>query len=245
MYAYVQNMPTDFVDPSGLNMAPSQTCYLIITGEHTMDGNMIVDTNINDVRLVCFGGGGSSGTGGTIGDGYVSGGGVSNDCDQMLPGTIPRGANVRSNIDTTENRRRELLAQANRDADEMRRTGHPQAAGSARMHINGVMQPGGSFDRWFYGMVQSGGIWDYKGAGEQFEQFGNFNYGAVGAAAGYSLGILQRMAGFIQDVENEGVKSPSMASARLGHGGTYPYGDQLRDALNIAAGFNYFNCLRN
>lgn len=36
---------------------------------------------------------------------------------------------------------------------------------------------------WFYGQVQDYGPWDYKQAGP-YEDFGNFNYGAVGAAMG-------------------------------------------------------------
>jgi integrase len=47
-----------------------------------------------------------------------------------------------------------------------------------------------SFDYWFKMQVQDRGPWDYKYKSDDhnlYEPFGNFNYGAVGAAAGYSL----------------------------------------------------------
>jgi hypothetical protein len=109
--------------------------------------------------------------------------------------------------------------------------------------------PGGEFDQWFSSKVASGMVWDYKQYDHQgysigqskFEDFGNFNYGAVGAAAGYSLSVLQHMAGYVQQHDNEGTKTNEVF-ARLGIGGTYPYGDQLKDAVQIDRGFNYFHC---
>ncbi|MCF6204186.1 MAG: hypothetical protein L3J59_11045 [Methylococcaceae bacterium] len=40
-----------------------------------------------------------------------------------------------------------------------------------------------------------GGGWDYKQGGSQFENFGNFNYAAVGIAAGIPAGVLLNAAG--------------------------------------------------
>jgi hypothetical protein len=34
---------------------------------------------------------------------------------------------------------------------------------------------------WFRDQVRNGGPWDYKQLGSQYENFGNFNYGATGS----------------------------------------------------------------
>lgn len=57
---------------------------------------------------------------------------------------------------------------------------------------------------WFKNMVQNGGDWDYKQIGKvegqpsPYENFGNFNYGAVGAALGIPDFVLQSAAGGAQ-----------------------------------------------
>lgn len=49
---------------------------------------------------------------------------------------------------------------------------------------------------WFYQQVRLHGPWDYKTRiVRQYENFGNFHYGAVGTAAGISASILLRAAG--------------------------------------------------
>ncbi len=48
---------------------------------------------------------------------------------------------------------------------------------------------------WFYQMVRNHGPWDYKQGRAEYANFGNFHYGAVGAAAGIPEGILLRGAG--------------------------------------------------
>jgi RHS repeat-associated protein len=50
----------------------------------------------------------------------------------------------------------------------------------------------------FYYAVRTGGIWDYKKYGKQYEDFGNYHFGIVGAAFGYSLYTLQSGAGYYQ-----------------------------------------------
>jgi RHS repeat-associated protein len=83
---------------------------------------------------------------------------------------------------------------------------------------------------WFYRKVHGGGDWDYKlrGAGDFFEGFGNFNFGATGFAAGFSLDFLQRQAGFKQERDPMGRKGWWLVHGVIG--GEYPYGDQWRDA---------------
>lgn len=76
----------------------------------------------------------------------------------------------------------------------------------------------------------------------KYEAFGNIVYGAVGTAAEYSPDVLHRMAGWVQETEQSGEKPYFKWMARLGIGGTYPYGDQLTDAENIKLGIAYFHC---
>ena len=110
-------------------------------------------------------------------------------------------------------------------------------------------------DLWFRGQVKAGADWDFKTQGIQYEAFGNVSYGATGTAAGYSKDVLLRMAGWYQDKWNEGKKSilnvpltdtnipyTGLLAARLGVGGEYPYGDQLKDAKNIEKGIAYYYC---
>ena len=94
---------------------------------------------------------------------------------------------------------------------------------------------------WFRNQVKGWGPWDYKrrGAGLRFEDFGNFNYGATGYAAGFSLDFLQRHAGGAQgEPRGVGKKAPLFPTLRM-FGGVYPYGDELRDAWMISAGYVY------
>lgn len=63
-------------------------------------------------------------------------------------------------------------------------------AAIARFHLKG--------SSWFYEKVRNGGEWDYKQRGSNYQNFGNFNYGATGAAFGFSEDMLLRMAGWAQ-----------------------------------------------
>jgi Bacterial toxin 44 len=51
---------------------------------------------------------------------------------------------------------------------------------------------------WFHDQVNNGGPWDYKRLNSEYEDFGNFNYGATGKAAGFSEATLLRAAGWKQ-----------------------------------------------
>ena len=97
---------------------------------------------------------------------------------------------------------------------------------------------------WFYMQVRNRGPWDYKqiktlndfGAlsPSPFEQFGNFNYGATGAAAGLPLQVLLRGAGWAQ-------QRARTSDPRWGRWyGSAPYGDDPRDQEQITAGYNYY-----
>lgn len=51
---------------------------------------------------------------------------------------------------------------------------------------------------WFYQKVRNHGPWDYKQENQNWAQFGNFNYGAAGTAAGIPKEILLMGAGWAQ-----------------------------------------------
>src|SRR6267142_2682325 len=102
---------------------------------------------------------------------------------------------------------------------------------------------------WFYNQVKDKGPWDYKyrdpaiseGKRSKYEPLGNFNYGAAGAAAGFSESQLLRMAGHYQTDKTyaEG-QNPGMVRSILGVGGRAPYGDERRDQVQIRNGINYY-----
>ena len=90
---------------------------------------------------------------------------------------------------------------------------------------------------WFVDMVNTGNPWDYKQQGEQYVDFGNFNYGATCAAMGWSLLVCQGSAGLAHDWRAYKRNLP------LGNGIPFllpPYGDQSADQAQIANGYWYY-----
>jgi RHS repeat-associated protein len=105
---------------------------------------------------------------------------------------------------------------------------------------------------WFYDMVKNRGTWDYKQLDSDrpnartttsdFENFGNFNFGATGFALGFDLDTLQRMAGWAQrrSGNSTGLGDPgTLIDIVLRRGGIAPYSDDPRDQEMIRDGFNY------
>lgn len=87
---------------------------------------------------------------------------------------------------------------------------------------------------WFYYQVRNHGPWDYKNQrGRKYAAFGNFNYGAVGAAAGIPDQILLRGAGAAQILA--GTSRPEFAD----YPGPDSYGDDPEDQTWIRAGIDY------
>ena len=86
----------------------------------------------------------------------------------------------------------------------------------------------------FKNMVDSGQPWDYKQYDREFADFGNYNYGATGAAAGILLNILLRMAGWVQ--MHSGNYDPAWGVPW----GFPPYGDDPNDQLWIQRGYSYY-----
>jgi RHS repeat-associated protein len=107
-----------------------------------------------------------------------------------------------------------------------------------------LFQPPPFNQLWFRDMVNYGGVWDYKTQGAQYENFGNFNYGATGTAAGAPPFTLRRAAGRAQrghaGSPQFGGDPGSLPSIFLNPGGgTAPYGDDPNDQKFINLGIKY------
>lgn len=93
----------------------------------------------------------------------------------------------------------------------------------------------------FRAMVDYGAPWDYKrlGDGEQYENFGNWHYGYMGAAAGFSDEVLFRAAGYVQRATSAwfGEKT-TLQGVVFGVGGTRYFGDDPKDAYWIRRGID-------
>lgn len=86
---------------------------------------------------------------------------------------------------------------------------------------------------WFYQKVRNHGPWDYKQQDRTLANFGNFNYGAAGYAAGIPEKTLYMGAGFAQSRANT---SNTQWGAWYGKP---PYGDDPRDQFWIKQGIDY------
>ncbi|WP_238965075.1 polymorphic toxin type 44 domain-containing protein [Pseudomonas sp. AF32] len=85
----------------------------------------------------------------------------------------------------------------------------------------------------FYTKVRNKGEWDYKQRGREYEEFGNFNYGATGTVAGISEQILLRAAGAAQSIAGTSEEEFGKWWAES------PYGDDEVDQIWIEAGIKY------
>jgi RHS repeat-associated protein len=93
---------------------------------------------------------------------------------------------------------------------------------------------------WFRDKVKNKGPWDYKQQGSQYEDFGNYNYGATGCAFGFPLGILLQEAGRAQT--EAGTSRPEWGSPGTRgcpSTGTGSYGDDPEDQEQIKRGYRY------
>lgn len=89
---------------------------------------------------------------------------------------------------------------------------------------------------WFYNQVRNKGPWDYKQQGSQYENLGNFNFGATGCAFGFTAKILLRGAGWAQ--QKSGTSKPGFNN----WWGSSPYGDDPNDQEMIRRGIEYCRC---
>ena len=87
----------------------------------------------------------------------------------------------------------------------------------------------------FYQAVRNKGRWDYKQQGGEYQDFGNFNFGATGYAAGLGP-ILLPGAGWAQS--RAGTSKPGWGNWY----GKAPYGDDPADQAMILEGMRYARC---
>jgi RHS repeat-associated protein len=108
--------------------------------------------------------------------------------------------------------------------------------------LNTVPNPG-SYTAWFLLICCSTSPWNYKSQGAQYDAFGNFNFGATGAALGIPDDVLLRGAGLAKwpqlphdengnDYDNNGNYGNPL--------GPYPYGNQNDKQEDILQGMRYF-----
>jgi hypothetical protein len=86
----------------------------------------------------------------------------------------------------------------------------------------------------WYG-AEGGGDWNYKSKGIEYEDFGNFNYGATGRALGLPEQVLFRAAGAVQMATR--TSSPEFNRPWS----KWPYGDDFKDATWTRLGIEYYN----
>lgn len=113
----------------------------------------------------------------------------------------------------------------------------------AKMHRPHGFGTAFSDAQWFYTMVRNKGEWDYKQHGRQYEAFGNWHYGAVGRAIGFSdLDLLRRAGGAQIEAgtsKPEWGKPSSIYLDRYGLFATGTYGDDPRDQEWIKRGIEH------
>ncbi|MCD9032614.1 hypothetical protein LDO32_12845 [Luteimonas sp. Y-2-2-4F] len=102
-------------------------------------------------------------------------------------------------------------------------------------HDHSGWTPGNA--QWFYDQIKAGGEWDYKTAGAQYEDFGNFHFGLAAAAMGIPENIALRGAGYYQENVTENSQDDWGSWHDLNGG---PYGDDPNDQANIRAGYDFY-----
>jgi len=94
---------------------------------------------------------------------------------------------------------------------------------------------------WFYDQVRNKGHWDYKQQGKEYENFGNFNFGATGRV-GFNLKTLLKGAGWAS-LKADSAREKALGKPGFPFGigsGTGSYGDAPEDAEMIKFGVRYY-----
>jgi YD repeat-containing protein len=107
---------------------------------------------------------------------------------------------------------------------------------------------------WFKSMVQGGGStaekvragksWNYKKLGSQYEDFGNFNYGATGIAIGFDETTLLIKAGEAQIAAGTSKPEWGTPGGYIWGDPVPPYGDDPEDQKMIKRGIEYYRAKR-
>ena len=94
---------------------------------------------------------------------------------------------------------------------------------------------------WFRNQVKNKGPWDFKQRARRYENFGNFHYGVVGRAFGFSERTLLREAGRAQQAAGTSQTTWGDPGWRLNPwGGNGSFGDDPEDQKMIKEGVLYF-----
>ena len=91
----------------------------------------------------------------------------------------------------------------------------------------------------FRDQVKNKGPWDYKQQGRQYEEFGNFNYGATGKAAGFPGDTLLQQAGRAQVAAGTSRPEWGDPGGLLPFTGSKSNGDDPVDQFWIQQGIRY------
>ncbi|WP_162179639.1 polymorphic toxin type 44 domain-containing protein [Solidesulfovibrio alcoholivorans] len=99
---------------------------------------------------------------------------------------------------------------------------------------------------WFVEMVMPKGAWDYKRKDPEYENFGNFNFGATAKAFGFQEKWALQAAGIVQIYQHKSVvdyHDKEYCKALLDFKEAFqgaPYGDEKKDQEMIKLGFRYY-----
>ena len=113
----------------------------------------------------------------------------------------------------------------------------PQSPPGVDVNYNILVARNMTFREW-YNAVRNGSNWDYKQKGSQYEDFGNFNYGATGRAVGIPAQILKRGADWAQTRAGTSKKDWGKPL------GSPPHGDDPADQEQIQRGIDYHDSLK-
>ena len=103
----------------------------------------------------------------------------------------------------------------------------------------GILQPAFAAGWWVYMICCSGSPWNYKSQNPVYDDFGNYNFGATGAALGLPDNLLLWGAGvkkYFQLLPHGGTGDPKDSNPL----GRYPWGNQMHKSDCIKAGIQTF-----
>ncbi len=210
-YAYVQNDPVNFVDPSGLRMIMVCETWLDNEGGGWRDICIWIDVPEGP----------------------------------PIPGEPnPRGGRGLQNSGQPKKEPCPPVPQAPPDVSingnisraEQHRPAGPVTTATAASWFKKMVQGGGSTAE----SVRRGESWNYKKLGPQYRDFGNFNYGAAGAAIGFDETSLLIEAGRAQIAAGTSKPEWGTPGGRIWGKPVAPYGDDPDDQALITKGFQYY-----